>query len=200
MNDSIIIVASGPSLTTEQVEQAKASHLPIMVVNDNYKLVPNADYLFAADLIWWYNHYDKVPEEIQCYTLEGHPLHLSKRIDGAYERLKGIDYTRDYGIYDDKLYLGGNSGFMALQLAKILGYTRLILIGYDCQHTGEKKHWFGDHDRKRFRKNAEDVELWQKEFDSYAPFFSRTGIEVINCSAETALTCFKRDSLEAALG
>ena len=57
--NKIVIVASGPSLTQEQVDycQDKAD---VMVINDNYKLAPWANWLYACDLDWWKLHYKDI--------------------------------------------------------------------------------------------------------------------------------------------
>ncbi len=196
---SIVIIASGPSLDLEQIDLIRQSGLDTMVINDNYKLLPTAKYLFAADMRWWYRHYDQVPAEIDCYTLAGHPEHLDKRLPGALSRLKGVDYTTEFGLYDDKVHHGGNSGYIGLQLARLLGYNRIILAGFDCQHTYGKRHWFGDHDSKYFTKNADDVKQWVEKFDLLAPLLYNDSIHVINCTIQTALTCFETASYIDAL-
>lgn len=193
----IIIVASGPSLDDEQIKLIKSAKEHVMVINDNYKLIPEADYLFAADMRWWYENYHLVPKDNYCYTLKSHPEHLSKRLPGAAQRLIGIDFTNEFGLYDDKVHHGGNSGYMGLQLARILGYNEIILVGFDCQHTNGKRHWFGDHDPKKFTKNADDVENWVKRFDELSKLLY--DVRVINCSKETAITCFERLDLEEIL-
>lgn len=196
---SIVIIASGPSLDIDQIELIKKSDLDTMVINDNYKLLPSADYLFAADLKWWYKNYYEVPDTIRLHTLKGHPQHLSKRLNGASQRLIGIDFTPEFGLYDDKIHHGGNSGYMGLQLARLLGYNRIILCGFDCQHTYGKRHWFGDHDPKFFTKNADDVDRWKENFDKLSTLLYNDDIDVINCSVQTALTCFRQESLVKAL-
>lgn len=194
---SIVIVASGPSVSQDQIDLILQHRdiLSCMVVNDNYRLIPTADHLFAADLKWWYHHYDKVPMDIECWSLEGHPEHLDRRIPGAKDRIKSVSFTRDFGLYYDKVHHGGNSGYIAVQLARLIGYSRILLVGFDHKHTNGKRHWFGDHDPKIFNKNADDVDLWVNAFDRLAPLLL-LDTEVINCSNETALECFPRSSLE----
>ena len=193
INKTLVIVASGPSLDDHQVSLLNDSKVDIMVINDNYKLFPNAKFLFAADMRWWYEHYRYVPDSISAYTLKGNPEHLGKRLPGASNRLIGIDFTHEFGLYDDKVHHGGNSGYMGLQLGRLFGYSKLILVGFDCQHTNGKRHWFGDHDKTKFTKNPDDVERWVESFGKLSKLLYN--IEIVNCSKETALTCFKRQDL-----
>jgi len=55
--DKFVLVASGPSLTQEQVDQCKGK-ATVMVINDNYKLAPWADHHYACDQHWWQWHED----------------------------------------------------------------------------------------------------------------------------------------------
>jgi hypothetical protein len=87
----------------------------------------------------------------------------------------------------------GNSGAGAIALAARFGAKRIILVGYDCQHTGGKKHWHGDHPRNL--GNAGSIERWPAKFAAMAKELPRD-VEVINCSRETALDCFPRAALE----
>jgi len=95
-------------------------------------------------------------------------------------------------LVDDYGYIasGGNSGYQAINLAYMLGAERIILLGFDMQKTGGKAHWHGDHIAGL--GNAENVSGWVKNFDALAKDLELLGVEVINCSRETALKCFKR--------
>lgn len=92
------------------------------------------------------------------------------------------------------IHAGLNSGYQAIGLAYELGAAKIILIGFDMQHTGGKTHWFGDHPKGL--TNAHGIKNWIPGFTALAKGLEFQGIEVINCSIETALTCFKRAKLE----
>jgi len=195
LSKSIVLIASGPSLSFGQVEVVKHFNPDVMVINDNYKIYPNAKYLFAADLQWWYKNYDMIDGDIiQCFTLKGHAKHLDRRIKGAYHTLNEVNYTSEFGLYDDKVHHGGNSGYIGLQLARLLGYNKIILIGFDCQHTYGKRHWFGDHKDISGSKNAEDVERWKNNFFRLSPLID-LDTDVVNCTIESSLTCFREGNL-----
>lgn len=88
-----------------------------------------------------------------------------------------------------------NSGAGAITLAAKGGAKRIILLGYDSQKTGGKAHWHGDHPPTL--GNAGHMDKWQKRFAEQAKDFA--DIEIINCSRQTALTCFPRANLEDVL-
>jgi hypothetical protein len=85
-----------------------------------------------------------------------------------------------------------NSGAGAIVLAVSFGAKRVILLGYDCQHTGGKAHWHSDHPKGL--GNAGSVSKWPKQFADIANRFSK--IDIVNCTRQTALQCFKRSELE----
>lgn len=85
---------------------------------------------------------------------------------------------------------GGNSGYQAIGLAYQLGADRIALIGFDMRRTGGRSHWHGDHPAGL--GNACGIERWAPRFAALARDLARVGVEVINCSIETALDCFPR--------
>ena len=86
----------------------------------------------------------------------------------------------------------GNSGAACIRLAAMAGARRIVLLGYDCQKTGGKSHWHGDHPWPL--GNAGRADRWRERFGRLA--VDLTNVEVINCSRHTALTCWPRAKLE----
>lgn len=89
--------------------------------------------------------------------------------------------------------LGRNSGYQAINLAFHFGASTIALVGYDMQHTGGVTHWHGDHPAGM--RNASTVKNWLSGFDALAADLRDEGLDVVNCTIETALTCFPRADL-----
>lgn len=198
MKGSIVVCGTGPSFSLAQRELLYEYGATVMTVNNSYFAYPNCKYLFAADLQWWYRYYDKINfENTNAYTLQKHPEHIAKKIPKADQYLKSVAYTSEFGFWCSKVHHGGNSGYMAIQLAHLLGYTKIILVGFDCKYDDKtgKRHFFGDYDKKFFKQNADDIDRWILNFNKIAPHFKENGIDVVNCSEDTALTCFRRNTL-----
>lgn len=87
-----------------------------------------------------------------------------------------------------------NSGCGAIALAVQGGARQVLMLGYDCQKTGGKAHWHADYAKLG---NAGSIEKWPARFQALAD--ACRGVEIINCSRETALEVFPRMSLEEAL-
>lgn len=89
---------------------------------------------------------------------------------------------------------GGNSGFHVPQKAFWRGGVRLLLLGYDMGRTGGKSHWHGDHPNGLGNNGA--YAKWIVRFGYLADDLKKRGVEVINCSRMSALTCFPRKAIE----
>jgi len=181
-----VLIGGGPSLSQEQIDYAIRSGCYIMAINNGYQICPQADALYACDKKWW-NHY-KPDYGGAKYSLEYGSNEVCKlKQTGIY----GIDFEWP-GIRT-----GQNSGYQAINLAIHFGCTRLILIGYDMQHTQNKKHWHPDHPKPL--SNAEPVKSFLANYNQVAPVLKYHGIEVTNCSIESALKCFPRARIEDVL-
>ena len=186
----MVIVASGPSLTQEDVNHARGK-AKVIAINNCYILAPWAHMLYACDYRWW-RHYR--PE---FYGLKVCPhLGAAKEFGLIYIEGKaksGLSLTKDC------IHYGGNSGFQALNIAVLAGAKRIILLGFDMQPDGSgRMHWHPDHTRIG-NPQRNSFNRWLRAFHEAAPQLTQAGVEVLNCTRQTALDVFPRVSLEDAL-
>lgn len=146
---TITCIATGPSLTQEQVNKAYEISDQVIAVNDAYRLVPQegkGSILYAADPRWWVYHWPHIQENWvgECHT---------QRVNWTPSELEQIGPNKVWDIdvfgkglcrQADKLHSGGNSGFQAINIAAHSDCDRILLLGYDMSSTG-KAHFFGDH-------------------------------------------------------
>lgn len=195
-----VCIAGGASLNKAQVSNVKGFRT--IAINDAYKLAPWADILYACDGKWWEWH-NGVPE-FQGYKLTHEQEIRWWKLKGGLESevinppYKGIDIiiSNGPGGYDDKpdrIRHGGNSGYQAINIAMKLGAKRIILLGYDMHARGAKSHWFGEHPNGRQRDGRYDT--WLKEFPALQEAAMFRGQEIINCTPDSDLKCFKLMSL-----
>lgn len=193
---TVVCCASGPSIDAAQgevVRQAReADRCRVIAINDTWRLVPFSDVLYACDKSWWRVHINSVRAGFsgECWTqsdeaAKEHGLH---HVVGE----KGDALSAK----PDTIQHGGNSGFQAIQLARLFGAKRVALVGYDMQRTGGRAHFFGDHPRSLTQG---DPKSWVRNFDVLAIALKNLGVDVVNCSQATALTCFRRAELSAEL-
>jgi len=198
------VAAPGPSLLGA-VGSIVASGLPVIVVNDAWRALPNADVLYAVDNAWWIHH-------------RGVPAFKGERW-AAHESLARAQHGNDkseiaerYGLYcvlgcahsdgfsfdPFRIAYGSNSGFQAINLAILFGCERIALCGFDMHGTS---HFFGDHpdaimgvDTQRKR----DFSRFVKYFDAAARTLP-AHIQIINVTPGSTLRCFPIMSLEDGL-
>lgn len=192
-----IIIASGPSMSQIDMEVVRKSGWKVMAVNNSYKLAPWADALYAGDLAWWERYGSGLDFKGQRYT----------RIEVAAKRY-GATITPERkgdGLCTTPMcvHTGGNSGFQSLNLAYHLGARRIVLLGFDMQHTGGRKHWHPDHEHITGKRvlNCPDAHIreWIKMFRPLARDLASQGVEVINCTPDSALPWFEKLPLEVAI-
>jgi len=201
--ETAAILASGPSMTRAQAEAVKGRCRVIAVNNQGIDtesdgevvpaFAPWADILFAADAKWW-----------RCYhkqALKFAGRKVTVRATLPWPEVYSLVQSIEYASFDPRpthLVSGGNSGYMAVHLAMHLGAKRILLIGFDMKDGRlRRRHWFGNHPgRLNSRGNYNG---WNRAFEKLAKVLPDMGVEVINCTPDSALRCFRRSSLEDAL-
>jgi hypothetical protein len=73
----------------------------------------------------------------------------------------------------------------------MLGATRVLLLGFDLGGT----HFFGPHPEGLKNTKLHRFEQFKRQFASYRP----KGVEIINCTPGSALTCYPTATLDACL-
>jgi hypothetical protein len=191
---TVVVAATGPSLTPEVA--AMCADVPVLAVNDAYRLFPNAEILFACDAGWWSVH-EGCPEfKGEKWSSHGSKDHNDKTAAAAAYGLKLISGASGDGFTTEPpIHYGNNSGFQAVNLAILFGAARIVLVGFDMQAAG-KAHFFGDHPKPLRNPGA---------FKSFISAFAKAakqmpaGVEIINATPDSALTCFPRKALDDAL-
>jgi hypothetical protein len=195
-----IVAASGWSLRNpvDQVpliEAARAVGLAhVIVVNNSWQCLPNADVLYAADGPWWDVHHAAVEAGFGGERWTAHADAAKRyglchiRVDQAIAGLSRVP-----GV----LAWGQNGGYQAIGLAYKFGARKIILCGFDMAVWPDgRKHWHGDHTAGLANG---DPSGWVRNFDQLGRDLDADGVQVANCSARTALTCFRRADLAETL-
>ena len=179
-----ICIASGPSLTKEDVEYCQGKGT-VYVVKECHHLAPWADAMYAADTDWW-EKFNGVPE------FKGRKITVSKEASEQY----GLEYVEAktqwvWSTTQGAVATGGHSGFQVMNIAELEGHDRIILLGYDLGMTaGMDKHWWEkEHPRDSRYSNYKE---WIVKMNKAAEVIQA---KVLNASRLTALECFDRVNL-----
>lgn len=188
--ETVVCVASGPSLTKEDVAYCRGK-ARMIVVNDCWRLAEWADCLYAADYRWW-----KFYEGVQQF--KGEKWSVDKRAVAEFPDIHKVEGRNNSGLCLDQtaIHNNRNSGAAALNLALAFGAKRVFLLGYDCQTTNGKAHWFGSHPPALTR--TQGYENFISAFGTMKQQLIELGSPVVNCSRQTALNCFPRLKIEEA--
>lgn len=183
-----VAIASGASLTQEDIDYCK-DKARVCVVNDNYRLAPWADLLYACDLQWW--DYHKPDFAGQKWTVDDEAAQKYNLNHITGHSRSGLSLDRSF------IHFGRNSGFQLLNLLAHAGVSRILLLGYDFQETAGKKHWFGSHPFPLHNMN--DWRNSLRAINDASKDFNTLGIEVVNCSRNSAITAYRRSTVQEEL-
>lgn len=198
VSDLAVLIGSGPSLTEDDVAACRGRR--VVAISDAIRLAPFADVLYSSDQRWW-NFYDGWPSFTGLKVGMATPEHKKKPGRADVLWLRNTGYTGlegDPGGLRTGLAGGANSGFQAVNLAVHLGAKRILLLGYDMKPDAHgKTHFFGKHPSGLHVSSP--YGMFARSFDSLVEPLQKLGIQVWNCSRDTAVTAFSRMPLAEAL-
>ena len=185
VGQTVVVMASGSSMSMEVAEQVRDARLPVVVVNNTYELAPWADVLYAADEVWWQHN----PGAMQFCGL--------KVSVGAVPGVLHIKTTGMKGFDPNPAHvrLGGNSAYQAVHIAMHTGAKRILLCGIDMGGG----HWHPEHSAPLRATPTWAYERWITLFDGLAKAAKDVDVEILNCSPISALKCFEFMRLEDAI-
>lgn len=212
-----VCVAAGPSFTEGQAELIRAARaagkVRLLVVNRMWERFPDADVLYAADAKWWRKYWPEVERnfEGECWTCLAE---TARKYGLCCIPLESGAQGLGRGRHDPSIIGHGDNGghqllckaYRFMHLIEPIEDDPIILVGYDMQHTGGKVHSHPNYpeveivDGKEVRwSNAGGVQNYARNMIPLARDLKAEGVRVINCTIETALTCFPRADLAETL-
>ena len=194
--EACAIIASGPSVKLTDVSVLK-DRLRVIAIKENVQLCPWADVVYGCDAAWWRN-VDGLPD------YRGLKVTATPRL---HEKFPDVHLAQITDPSCDALMLskpgvigsGGNSGFQALNLAVQFGAARILLIGFDMSDANGT-HWYGPAEGKgRSNPGEWNFRRWRAAFGTASGQLKLAGVQVLNVSEQSALTCFPKLPLDQAL-
>lgn len=195
LGEPAVLLASGPSLSKEQIEYIRPFHaagkIRVFGLNDTYKICDFIDVFYACDPKWWDCNMPSVVE-YKCEDKWTQDKNKSKELG-----INWVNGSSGQGLclYKNKIHFGSNSGFQLLNLAWHYGIRQFFLLGYNMDvPKGTQQHFFGRHPKplnqgNNYRGFVQQYNKIQKDIKNL----------VINCTEPTMLKCFRQMPLEQAL-
>lgn len=188
----LVIIASGPSTTDEDIERVRNARCDVLVVNDNYRKAPWADYLWATDADWWLHYGEDVRRRFlgECLIAD---LPESEECQEAIKKwnlkgVKGSGNTQGLCKEKGKLFWNQNSTGAAMNWAYHQGYDTIILLGVELKGKltdAYEEHAFRDRPSKFKKKN--DFNSFRSAINQIIKEMKEEGVTVINCSRNSTL-------------
>lgn len=195
-----LVYAPGPSLP--ELWLGRSSLHPKICVNDSWSdwrtkgsigtIVPDADIVYGSDVKWWAARkglpgFSGVKV---CIVMGGQGHMIAQWPEIVQLRASPLGAT-GYDPELGRICHGSNSGCAAIHLAAQLGAKLIALIGFDWHGT----HYFGPYPGGW----AGPPFQYGRHFEILGQALASHGVEVINCTPGSVLTCFEQVSLDAVL-
>lgn len=187
---TFVLIGGGPSLTPADVDAVRG-RARVIAINESVRLAPWADVLWASDRKW-IDWNDGVP------NFKGLKFSIESRDTTTRSDWTVLKNTGFLGLETEPkaLRTGFNGGYQALGLAYHMGAKRVILLGFDMKGDANGRcHWHPPHPDGRVSPYDKFIEA----FDSIVQPLKDAGVEVINCTPNSALKCFPYQSLQETL-
>lgn len=211
------VIGTGPSLTMRQVEVARAKGFTLIGCNRVFLDVPDLDHLYGCNWEFWKTYASTMVAcqlSAECWTSAAEAqthapwVRYLEPVDAGGLSPRPERPLNDHAV----IHHGHSTGFQALQLAWLLGFERIVLLGYDMQyapdydgkrgHIGSTpRHYFGEYPRElqhwpsKSVENGKHVEL-VRLYGTVAEDASKLGVQIINATPTSALDCFPRVAIE----
>jgi hypothetical protein len=194
---TVLVLGSGPSLTQADVEFARGHVDATIAVNDSYAYASDCTVLYAADKKWWGWHKGCVePHKVgdRKYPAFTGQLKYALVETPWYPAVQILRRGPQSGLTFDptQVALGYNGVYQSINVAVHLGATRILLLGVDMKGA----HFFGHHPDR----SQAPFSLCLERFATLVDPLAKAGVELVNCTADTALKVFPRLSLREAFG
>lgn len=194
--ESVAIIASGPTAKKAKVSLLQ-SRMRVIAIKKSVELASFADVVYGCDGPWW-RSVQGLPK------FKGLKLAYEPTVCGSEWGIQKVDIKNPAS--DEMLFektgvigSGGNSGFQALNLALQFGASRVLLVGFDMRGDSGA-HWYGRNNWMQANNPTDGVYgRWVRAMNSAALKIKAQGVSVANASDISALECFPKMPIEAAL-
>lgn len=176
---TVVVIASGPSLTEHDCGLIEAAGLPTVTTNSSWQIAPFCDVIMGVDHAWWRENHAAI-------TISAEKVTISENAARKWDlTLYGRARTAKF------------SGLRAIEYAMDHGASQVLLLGFDCS-VRNGTHWHGNH-KGLGNPDFARCKKWLQWLRELAPQAKDRGVRIVNCSRETAITWFERMPLEQAL-
>lgn len=201
--ETAFLLGGGPSLLGFDASVLRGRR--VIAINNSYLLAPWADVLYYADRSWWLAHRDEWIDQAGVRQPGARALFTGKyrvSIGTSEDCTNRLRSTGASGLESNPSCLkhGSNSGYQCIGLAAHFGVSRIVLLGYDMRVDGARTHWHPGHPNHTPDRQQRSLEhVFLPRFASLVAPLAAAGIEVLNATPRSALTCWPIVALDQVL-
>ena len=201
-SDSVYIICGGPSLTNFDFQ--RLADRDTIVVNSSLKYVPNPNWFVTVDYTFLRKFGTKqvlkhpvskifVADFSYPFIKEVNGLVVDTKFDLSYRDIKDFQIVKSIkqegmGLTFSDFRSGKNSGYCALQLAVILGYKKIFLLGLDLNiNSIEPTHYHGGYGEARSSFQDKLVHYFNSFRIGIAELKDKSDVQVFSCSKTSRL-------------
>lgn len=199
MAETIVCIGTGPSLTLEQIEKARARGFRLYGCNRVFEIVPDLEALYGCNLGFW---------ETYGPAAANHPCSkwTSNREAADRYQLNWLEERGAPGLSTDPgvIHHGHGSGYSLVNLAYLHGADRIVLLGYDLRYPqsydgaarqpGGKRHYWEGGEYPAHLQHWPTVKIERGVhrglLELYQGVADQGLVEIVNATPGSALTCF----------
>lgn len=195
---TICCIGTGPSLTLDQIDSARAKGYDLYACNNAIFMAPDAKLLYAVNIAWW----DWYWESVKAMPCQKWSTNLKAKwrygVNWVAEK-NAPGLSRDPNV----IHHGHGSGFSLVSMAWQARPDRIVLLGYDLKYAPDydpanknpgstPRHFFGEYPQSmrhwpsKMVKDGVHIELREQ----YRSVAEQGLVEIVNCTPGSAIDCF----------
>jgi len=185
-----VIFGGGPSLNQADIDYAISRGWRRIACNDAFILDPHADVLVFGDQRWylWQRHELRKHKGTYKVTWRHVPQMSGMTIHLLLQAKTGVALSTD-----PTKIAANNTGQGAINLAFLFGAKRILLLGFDMKVIAGQPNWHTRHQKPSKPERMKNV--FAPAIGRAAEILKTKGVEVLNCTRDSALTCFPYQDL-----
>ena len=201
--EAAIVCGTGPSITPRVINAVNESGLPVFGANRAHEIF-NCDVLHGCNKEFWALYWPQIKNK-PCDKWTTRP-----ELEGKYPGLEYIEERWEDGLSTEQHWIAAHHGTgpQLVNIAFLYGCERLLLVGWDMRFHGKKsrteyaqRRYLGEDEltRNHWPMTGPSGEMTGliKEMETIRP--EDYGIEIINCTPGSAMTCFPMGELHEAI-
>lgn len=204
------IVATGPSLTLDDVEKIKDEYT--FGVNSCYRLFDKTNWRPSYYCVSDINVYREIKDQLIEMPLKhvffegssmdyngenGIPFYQLMVYEFCSIAIKNKRNLRKFSLDASKVIYGGASVvYIALQIAVMMGFSEIYLLGVDCNYSGRRKHSaLVEYNKQPKLAPGAETNMIQC-FATAKCYAEKAGIKIYNATRGGRLEVFERVNLD----